>query len=215
MSEDKLTKRAIDALEYVNSLEVTDQESLNLANKVLVRIGQVQKAINDFFNPLINKAHVAHKALCDKKKEVIGPVLRADNFAKQKVRIYMREQERIQQEALAKVRQAEEDKKKLEEDALKKAQALQDEGKVDEALDVLDETAEMVDEIKTEVPTGPVMSGTHVKKVWLWKLDNIDEVPRHCMVLDKIKINGMVRQGARTISGLIIYEDIDISRSRT
>lgn len=215
MSEDKLAKRATDALEYVNSLEITDQPSLDLANKVTVRIGLIIKGINDFFNPLINKAHVAHKALCDKKKLYQRPALDADLVIKRKIRTYWAEQERIKQEALAKARKIEEDKKKLEEDALKKAQALQDEGKVDEALDVLDETAEEVDEMKAEVPTGPVMTGTHVKKVWTWKLDDIEEVPRSCMMLDKIKINGMVRQGARTISGLIIYEDIDISRSRT
>lgn len=44
------------------------------------------------------------------------------------------------------------------------------------------------------------------KKVWTWKISDINKVPREHMILDEKKINALVRAGIRDIPGIEIYQ---------
>jgi len=44
------------------------------------------------------------------------------------------------------------------------------------------------------------------KKEWLFKLENVDKIPREFLCVDKIKIKKAIDQGVRNIPGIYIYE---------
>jgi len=48
---------------------------------------------------------------------------------------------------------------------------------------------------------------TNTRKVWKWKIDDIDKVDDQWFLLDEKAINKAVREGKRKIPGIKIYED--------
>lgn len=214
--ETSLEKRAKDALEYVNALEIKDDTALQTGNKVLVRIGVIRKEITKFFAEPIKKAHEAHKAILAKKKEVENPLIEAEKILKPKIRVYVIEQQRIKEKAERKAREEEERKKREAEEAVRRAADLENEGKTEEALNALDEAEKIeTEKPKTEVPKGPTMAGVHTRKYWRWIVVDASKIPQQYWMLDKAKIDAEVRQfkGDAAIPGIEAYEETDIART--
>lgn len=99
----------------------------------------------------------------------------------------------------AEQKRKDEEQAKLEAEALAKAKA---EGKSEVEVAIVNE------EVKTQ--RGDVATTT-VKKVW--KAEIMDEtlVPREYLVVDQVAINKAVRDGVRSIPGVKIYQDEQIS----
>lgn len=213
-----LQKRAFDALEYIKALEVKDQESLNLANKALVRIGQIRKGILAYFADPKKKAKATHQAIVDKEKEALKPVNEAEKNLEPKIRAYVIEQRQIREEAERKAREEEERKKKEAEEAIEEAAKLENEGKTEEALDKLEE-AERLEESPPPVgiPKAPVMSGIHTRTYWKWRVIELSKVPLQYFTLDSKGIDAVVQQfkGMTAIPGIEVYEETGVARSRT
>ena len=74
--------------------------------------------IIDFFKPIKDAAHKAHKAICDKETEALEPLKRAETSIKAEATKYLNEQERKRREAEAALR-----KKLAEEEAARLAEA--------------------------------------------------------------------------------------------
>ncbi|MDD5304787.1 MAG: hypothetical protein PHS14_16955 [Elusimicrobia bacterium] len=58
------------------------------------------------------------------------------------------------------------------------------------------------------------MGSTTVKKVWTFKVLDLDAVPRAYLVLDESRVREAIRQGVREIAGLEIYQDESLSVRR-
>jgi hypothetical protein len=95
---------------------------------VLQRIGEV-------FDPIIAKAHEAHKEAVARKREVAAPVEEAERIVKASIAVYLREREREQLEAQRLAEQAA--RRLAEEEALSRAAALESAGRVVEAEEVI------------------------------------------------------------------------------
>ena len=213
-----LQTTACDALEYSRALEVKDQESLNLANKAMVRIGQIRKGIIAYFADPKTKAKAAHQAIVDKEKEALKPLIEADEILKPKIGTYHREQMRIQEEAERKRLDEINRAAKEEEEALNKAAKLEEEGKLKEAQKKLAE-AEKIAERKPDVavPAAPVMSGTHTVTYTRWRVIDEAKVPRSFLMLNTAAIDAEVKKYKMTtkIPGIEVYEKTEVSRSRS
>ena len=213
-----LQKTACDALEYIRALEVKDQGSLNLANKAMVRIGQIRKGIIAYFADPKTKAKAAHQAIVDKEKEALNPLKEAEEILKPRIGTYVIAQRRIQEEAERKVREEEERKKREAEEAINRAVELENEGKAEEALDKLKE-AEELEERKpaAAMPAAPVMSGTHTVTYTRWRLIDKELVPRPFLMLDESAIDAEVKKFkmATNIAGIEVYQKTEVVRSRT
>ena len=213
-----LQKTACDALEYIRALEVKDQGSLNLANKAMMRIGQIRKGIIAYFADPKTKAKAAHQAIVDKEKDALKPLKEAEEILKPRIGTYVIAQRRIQEEAERKVREEEERKKREAEEAINRAVELENEGKAEEALDKLKE-AEELEERKpaAAMPAAPVMSGTHTVTYTRWRLIDKELVPRPFLMLDKSAIDAEVmKYKMKTkIAGIQVYEETDVRRGRS
>ena len=213
-----LKQNAIDALDYVKALEVKDQQTLNMANKAVVRIGVIKKGILAYFKDPKSLADAAHKAIVKKEKEALEPLIAADIILKPKIGTYVHEQIRIKEEA---------ERKRLEEinraaekqlKALEEAAELENKGKIKEAEDKLHE-AEELDETK-EIPlppAAPIMSGTHTVTLTHWRVIDHELIPRRYLRVDSISVDSEVKlhKMKTKIPGIEVYEQTNVRRSRS
>lgn len=210
-NEKSLAKRGQDALEYAMGLEVTNQGELSVANKVLVRIQTIKKAIDEYWDEPITTANKAHKGLLKKKRDMKQPLLDAEITLKPKVGGYLAAEQRKKEAAEREAAAKEAADKKRADEAMEKAAKLEEDGKIEEALDELDKAAEIEDSReKVAIPTGPQLSGMHTRRTWKFRITSPGQIPRAYLMPDERKINQAIKDGIREISGLQIYQDVSV-----
>lgn len=74
---------------------VKDQSTLSRANDFFLTIKALRKKIADTFNPIIQKAHEAHKEALNQKALIEAPLIVAETYLNQQVTTYKREQDRL------------------------------------------------------------------------------------------------------------------------
>jgi hypothetical protein len=95
----KIEETALSLCEQGMGVMVTTPEQYAIAGEVLTQLKSAMKQVEEDIDPLISKAHATHKALTQKKAEVLKPFREADAFVRMKMSGYLQEQERIRQEA--------------------------------------------------------------------------------------------------------------------
>jgi len=103
-------------------LAVDTQSDYDIALSMGKSISGLKKQVDDYFNPAVSLAHQAHKAIKTKHNEALKPLLDAREIIKDKMTVFSREQQKIQQEAEEKARKKAEavaavERKRLEEEA--------------------------------------------------------------------------------------------------
>jgi len=184
---EKLKKDALGFPDRAKRIIVHDGKSLNLANEFLQSIKDLLKEIAETFNPIIKKAHEAHKEAVTKKKEHEAPLILAETTIKLHIGSYLEVQAAIRREAERKAREEEEARQKEEERILAEAKVLEDSGKEKEARSL---EAEIPLPARVEIPPEPEAKGLSSKQI-----------------LDTERINMIVKQlGRQTrIPGIRVY----------
>ena len=144
------------------AIQVVDAASYTSAAAEVKVAKQFQKNIKDFFAPLKQKAHEAHKAITQKEKETLKPV---EDFCKkiqQKMISWQSEQDRIRREEEAMLR---EEQRKLEEEArLAEAAEAEAAGDTELAQDILEEEIEVAPVMVQD--NTPKVSGLFTRETW-------------------------------------------------
>lgn len=152
------------------------------------------KAINDFF------------------RRELSPFAEVVPVLKQRALGWRREKARRQAEADARAERERLAAEALAAEALKAEQA----GQRAVAAQLLDQAVsaettasaaavEAAEPIRRHVVTP--MGASTVQKRWTFKVTNLAEVPREYLVLDEKAVREAIRQGARQVPGLEIYQD--------
>jgi hypothetical protein len=122
-----VSQRAITAAQ---ALVISGQADLEQATVLLKGFKSAKEAVTNFFKPLKDKAHQAHKEICSRELDMLAPYADADAVVRKKVNAYTAEQERIRREKEAELRRRqEEEARRLADEAAK----LESEGKTVEA----------------------------------------------------------------------------------
>lgn len=184
---EQLKKDALGFPDRAKRIIVHDGKTLSLANEFLQSIKLLMKKIAETFNPIIKKAHEAHKEAVAKKKEHEAPLIEAERTIKLHIGSYLEEQARIRREAEEKAQKEEEERQKEEERILAEAKVLEDSGKEKEAQSL---QAEIPLPAQVEIPPEPEAEGLSVKQI-----------------LDTEQINNIVTstKGQIKIPGIEIY----------
>ena len=184
---EQLKKAALGFPERAKRIMVHDLKTLSVANDFLISIKVMRDEIGRTFNPIIKKAHEAHKEAVAKKKEHEEPLKDAETTIKIHIGAYMTIQAEIRREAEEKARKEEEERRKEEERILAESQILEDSGKGKEAENIL---AEIPLPARVEIPPEPEAKGLSLKQI-----------------LDTERINQIVEQckGQTKIPGIRVY----------
>ena len=141
--------------EKAKSIAVVDNESMEMANGLLLDIKALRKEVETTFKPLAQKAFEAHKAIKAQWDKAEAPLKEGETILKSSIRKYMDEIERLRREEerrLQEIARKQEEERRLAEALLAEA-----EGNREEAEAILDE---------------PIITPTVVIKADIPKVDN-------------------------------------------
>jgi len=211
-------------------MAIQSNGDLETAVTFLTTIKALRQKIDSVFNPMVQKAHAAHKEVLKQKKEADAPLVKAEAVIKPKIAVYNRklEQERqaevkrLQDEADAKAKvEREAQRKKEETERLAAAEKAEEEGasqdQVEEILDTPTPVPEVVPEPVFVPDLAPVMSGVSVRKKWDYRVTDLSKVPVEYLQLNTKMVGGVVRsmKDATNIPGIEVFsEDVVSAQAR-
>lgn len=202
-----VSQKALTVPEQARAVKVVDAETYAQAGEILITIKGLRKEIGSAFDPIIKKAHEAHKEAKAQKDKAEAPLIEAENIIKPALAAYDRQQERIRREE--EERQREIARKAEEDRRIREAEQAEKEGRNQEAQAIIEEPV-YVPPVVIEKTT-PKVQGISMQKIWKFRIVNPALIPREYMVPDQVKIGGVVRatKGSVQIPGVEIYsEDI-------
>ncbi len=201
--------------EKAAALVIRNDDDNEIAGAFLVDCARQLKNINSVFDPIISKAHAAHKEALAKKKEFAGPVETAKRKISGLIGEYDRKKEAERREAERKARA--EARRIEEERRIKEAEALEKVGQAEAAEAVIEKPLP----VPAPAPPPPVRrpSGISVRKAWAFRVLDPSKIKPEYMIPDEKKIGQVVRamgaQAAAMIGeGVEIYEK-EIVSART
>jgi hypothetical protein len=151
-------------------LTVTSSEEYEYACTFLQFVAGRKKQVEEVFDPIVTKAHAAHKEAVAQKKKFMDPLLSSESLVKGKVSTYRMEQERIRR--AEEQRLADEQRKKDEERALAEAQELEANGEKELADLVLQTAAEAPAPVVVLESSVPKQDGIASRTNWKWRFKN-------------------------------------------
>lgn len=167
-----LERRALTLPEQATDLVIASAADFEAAGDLLTRIKGLRAEIGEAFDPIIKKAHEAHKEACAQKNRIEAPLVRAECIIKPKVAEYFRlkEQERRAEEARLLAEQ-----RKTEEDArVDEAASLEAAGEPEMAERVLNEPSTAAPIILPRAT--PKVQGVSIRAIWKGRFDDLDKV---------------------------------------
>jgi hypothetical protein len=179
---------------------------------MLLVIKDLRKEIDATFDPIIKKAHEAHKEAVAQKKKVDAPLVEAEGIIKPRIAAWNAEQERLRREEEARLREIA--RKEEEERQLLAAIDAEQSGDMEESAAIM---AEPVYVAPVVIPkTVPKVAGIAMKQVWKFRIVNASIVPREYMTIDEQKIGAVVRalKDQTRIPGIEAYPEDTVAAGR-
>lgn len=209
-SLEKLNQEVQGYPEQAGHIIIHNNETLKKGNDFLLAIKTMRKKIGETFNPIIEKAHKAHKEAVAKKKEFEEPLIRAENEVKLRIASYMRKLEEERRKAEEKV--AEEERKRLgaQAHAEELARELEERGHNQEAQEVRGRVPEFKPAVIPDVPT---LNNVQMKEIFKWEVEDINKVPRKFLVIDRSAVTNYVRvhREKANIPGIRVFKESSIA----
>lgn len=196
--------------DQARALAITDDASLVRAGDILVAIKGLRAEIDAAFDPIIQKAHAAHKEALSQKKKADDPLVEAEGIIKPRIAAYQAEQERIRREDEARLRA--EAERAEEERRIAEAIALEESGDAVEAEAVISAPVVVP---RPVIPPAPKLAGISTAQVWKYEITDMNKVPREYLKIDEVKVGGVVRalKDAANIPGIRIYTEASVRAS--
>lgn len=196
--------QSLDVLAQAKSIEVTDQQTYEVAGFFTKACTELKSKIVDFFKPMKTKAKAAHQEICDNEKRHLGPVDEAIKVFKGKMTTwYMAEQKKIREEE---DRLRQESIRQQEDEKLKKAEELAASGQKEEAEEVL--SSPTIEPVfvpkKVEKP-----KGVSYRDNWKFKIVDETRIPREYLTADLKAIGDQVKatKDKTEIPGIEVYNE--------
>lgn len=135
----ELQTKVMTVVDQAKSIVISDPETYRVAALfVKESINPILKELDATFDPIIEKAHLAHKEALRQKGRHLAPLTEAKEIATNKCKVYEDEQERIRKQQQREVEEAA--RKQEEEDRLTNAAAAEDAGAPPEEVEAILET---------------------------------------------------------------------------
>jgi hypothetical protein len=211
------TQRALSVSEQAFILTITDKPSYERGRELLLTIKDLMKEIRATFLPIINKAHQAHKEALMQAGKIEAPLLDAEKIIKQRMGIFLAEQERLrklEEDRLRKIAEAE-----MEEGRLADALAAAEEGNIEESEAILDEVPAFV---PPPIIPRTVETGSGISMVERWGatvtdlMQLVKAVAAGTVPLAAIQANTVfLGQQARSLKGEMKYPGVSAFSSNS
>jgi hypothetical protein len=189
------------------AITVESQADLEIAADFLRTVKTYAKQVVDTFAAAKSAAHKAHNEITTTEKKFLGPLTKAEAEVKGKVSAYTMWQNRIRAEEQRRL--AEEARKAEEDRRLKEAERLEAEGQTEAAEQVV--SAPVVTPVVAAPTPAPKAEGISTRKVWRFRINDANAIPRQYMVPNEKAIAEYARsmKGQANMPGVEFYaEDV-------
>lgn len=196
---EEVTTRALTIPEQANAVKIVDAGSYVKAGELWNNIRELRKKVKDSFDPIIKKAHEAHREALDRKAAVDAPLDAAERTVKKAMNAWDEEQERIRREEERRLQ--EEARKREEEARLQAAIEAEQAGAKEEAEQILAEPVPVAPVIVPKA-TPKVAGGPVFQTRWFASVTDIKALCRavadgkasteYVMGLEKDRLTGIV-----------------------
>lgn len=171
--EQEFTSAGKAAIEKAHTLEIASEEDLRIASGLMDGFKKAKKSVADFFKPMKDSAHRAHKEICARESALLTPYDEADRAVKQKVSAYSAEQRRLAEIEAARIRAAQEaEARRLMEQACE----AEEDGDAASA-EMLLKQAEITETIKVPTTTAPKVDGISYRTTYSVEVTDMNAVP--------------------------------------
>lgn len=217
-----LRERALSFSQKASSIIIHDAASLKIANDFVLAVKVMRKEISDAFNPIIEKAHRAHKEAIAQKNKYEQPLVRAENAIKLQIGVYVRTKEEERREAERKAREEEQKRLQAETEVEAEAQRFENAGYIKEAEEIRETKPEPDVAV---LPDAPSLNGISIRKILKYKVLDIRLVPKELLkknwqeylyeMIDSMAVTKYVKEhkGKMDIPGLIVYYEDSVAVS--
>jgi hypothetical protein len=201
----EIESKALAIPEQAKLIVVTDNDTMAMADNTVDAISDMMKEVDSTFKPMADKAFQTHREITGRWKQIKQPLEDAKTYLVNQIKGYKR---KVQEAVEAEQRRLTEIARKQEEER-RLAEAIQAEQEGNEA------EAQAIIEEEMFVPTPvvhvdtPKLDNRRYATRWTWKVTDINKVPREYLMVDQIKVNGIVRamKGQTRIAGIEVFED--------
>lgn len=203
--EREIESQALVMSEQARLIVVSDKTSMEIADNTVDEISKAITRINNHYKPLADAAFKSHRLITSQWNEMKRPLEDVKTHLVNQVKAYQR---KVREEAEAEQRRlAEIARKQDEERRLQEAIIAEQEGNVEEAQAIIEE--EMFVPTPVVRPDVPKVDNRKYATKWSWKVTDINKVPREYLIVDQIKMNGIVRamKGQTRITGIEVFEE--------
>ncbi len=203
MKLEKEMRQEINLVEAeAQKLVISTDEEYERAAEIGKQIKAKAKAVTDFFKPMKDQAHKAHKELCNREKELLKPLKDTEAFLKKGMTEYYQAKERKRLELEEKIKRAasEECERKLDE-AVEQEAAGCDEAAVAALIDA--QIAETATNATVRIDKPKVKGVSNTKDWEIFEIDN-EKVPvnfagNEIRPVDEKEIMKLIRESNGTI----------------
>jgi hypothetical protein len=191
-------------VEWADALEITNNETFELAAERLTGIKALQKAIMEDFEPSRKSLDKAKKDLLAQRNAHLEPLAEAERAIKAKIggwqRLEHERQERERRAAMEKARKDEEERRQH------LALVLESQG-ADEAANAVIDAPVVV--AAPPPPVAPKATGISTRKAWKFRITDQAAIPRDYMMPDEKAIGQVVRamRERTNIPGVEVYSE--------
>ena len=199
-----ITARALTIPEEAKALRIVDVMTYVRAGEVLTAIKDLRKQIDAAFDPIIQKAHAAHKEAISQKKKAEAPLVEAEGIIKPQIAAYEAEQERIRRAEEARIRA---ELAKAEEEArLQAAIEAEAAGNKQEAEELLEEPVQVAPVVLPKAT--PKLEGVYTREDWDFVIEDESKIPRQFLQPNLVAIRGFVKslKGNANIPGVKVFK---------
>lgn len=164
--EETFNQEAITVATQLRSIVVVDQETFDLASAILLQRAEWKKKVVEFFKPMKEAAHNAHKVICEREKSVLSVGEPEDDATRRSVAKFSDDQERLRRKIET---ERIETQRKIDEEArLNDAQRAEAMGAPKEAVQQILDTPSAAPP-PSVAPTYQRVAGVGTAKVWTWR----------------------------------------------
>jgi len=189
-------------LTQVQSVKIVDQLTYIACANNLKGIKRIKAKIKEIFNPIVKKAHEAHKEAKSRQNQLLEPVEEAEKIVKNACKKY-----EIKMEELKRKKQEEEAEK--ERERLKKEAEDKKWEENDKAVEEIEEKIKEVAPSQQAVQTIDKVVGLGIKRTWKFRIIDATLVPREYLSINEVEIGKTVRSNKEltSIPGIQAYLD--------
>lgn len=194
--EEELQTTALSLKDQATAIKVTNVTTYTSAGELGKSIKELRTRIVEYFKPLKEAAHQAHKAITTREAEELRPVDEALNILRLAMNKFNEEQERLRREEEARLRKIEEEKAEKERQRLlNQAVKAEEKGKDDKAEELLDRAENVYVAPVTVAPTVANTIRTDAGNITQAKEINVTVVDVKAFLAQMLNFNGNALAG--------------------